>query len=149
MNGNVHDDNAYVVGGVEGHAGLFGTADAVYRLLMLLLSDYQARCKPHIFKKELLKEFLQPQEGRERALGFDTPALKDPSCGRYFSRQTAGHLGFTGTSFWIDLERSVTVILLTNRVHPSRENNLIKEFRPKLHDAIMLELRVRPEQNIT
>ncbi|MFC1828229.1 serine hydrolase domain-containing protein [Thermodesulfobacteriota bacterium] len=148
LDGNVHDDNAYVVGGVEGHAGLFGTADAIYRLLMVLLSDFQDRDKPRIFKKELLKEFMQQQEGKERALGFDTPALTDSSCGRYFSRHTIGHLGFTGTSFWMDLERSVLVILLTNRVHPSRENNLIKEFRPKLHDAIMSGLKIRPQQNI-
>jgi len=148
LDGNVHDDNAYVVGGVDGHAGLFGTAEAVHRLLMVLLSDFQDRSEARIFNKELLKVFLQRQEGKRRALGFDTPALTDSSCGQYFSKRTVGHLGFTGTSFWMDLERSVMVILLTNRVHPSRENNLIKEFRPKLHDAVMLGINTRPEQKI-
>jgi CubicO group peptidase (beta-lactamase class C family) len=81
--------------------------------------------------------FFKRQESTDRALGFDTPPLTKSSCGRYFSRESVGHLGFTGTSFWMDLDRRVMVILLTNRVHPSRNNNKIKAFRPKLHDMVM------------
>jgi len=74
------------------------------------------------------------------ALGFDTPASSDSSAGKYFSARSVGHLGFTGTSFWLDLEKKIAVILLSNRVHPSRDNEKIKEFRPLLHDAVMEEL---------
>jgi CubicO group peptidase (beta-lactamase class C family) len=77
-----------------------------------------------------------------RALGFDTPSSKGSSCGRYFSKRTVGHLGFTGTSFWMDLELGIVIILLTNRIHPSRDNDRIKAFRPKLHDAVMEILRI-------
>ncbi|MBW1833575.1 MAG: serine hydrolase, partial [Deltaproteobacteria bacterium] len=65
------------------------------------------------------------------------PSLSDSSCGSHFSKRSIGHLGFTGTSFWMDLDQSIIVILLTNRVHPSRDNNKIKKFRPILHDAVM------------
>jgi CubicO group peptidase (beta-lactamase class C family) len=81
--------------------------------------------------------FFKRPELEGRALGFDTPSLVDPSCGRYFSERTVGHLGFTGTSFWMDLDGGIIIILLTNRIHPSRDNNRIKAFRPKLHDAVM------------
>ena len=70
-------------------------------------------------------------------LGFDTPSLDGSSSGRFFSRKSVGHLGFTGTSFWMDLDRDTIVILLTNRVHPRRDNEAIKTFRPALHDAVM------------
>ena len=140
LNGAVHDDNAYAMGGVAGHAGLFGTALEVYRLLSVLLSDFYGHSAPRLFETDLLKRFFERQHPGGRALGFDTPSLADSSCGQYFSKQSVGHLGFTGTSFWMDLERSVIVILLTNRVHPSRENNRLKAFRPTLHDAIMKSL---------
>ena len=137
LEGQVHDENAYVVGGVEGHAGLFGTADSVYRLLAELLSVYQGKKRSKIFHRALLQRFFKPLPGTDKALGFDTPSLSGSSCGHRFSKTSVGHLGFTGTSFWMDLERSVIVILLTNRVHPSRENEAIKKFRPKIHDAVM------------
>ena len=140
LDGAVHDDNAYVVGGIEGHAGLFGTADDLYRLLSLLLSVFHGRSTSHLFKKELLQTFFKREDSTGRALGFETPILTESSCGRYFSRESVGHLGFTGTSFWMDLERSVIVILLTNRIHPSRDNKKIKAFRPKLHDTVMENL---------
>jgi CubicO group peptidase (beta-lactamase class C family) len=71
------------------------------------------------------------------ALGWDTPSPKNSSSGMYFSRRSVGHLGFTGTSLWWDLEKNCHVILLTNRVHPNRNNEQIKQFRPKIHDLIM------------
>lgn len=137
LEGVVHDDNAYVVGGIEGHAGLFGTAADVYSLLSMLLSVYNGLLADHLFEEELLRTFLKRQDHTGRTLGFDTPALSGSSCGRYFSQASVGHLGFTGTSFWVDLVRRIIVILLTNRIHPSRDNNKINAFRPKLHDAIM------------
>jgi serine-type D-Ala-D-Ala carboxypeptidase len=75
--------------------------------------------------------------GTDKALGFDVPAAENSSSGRYFSKASVGHLGFTGTSFWMDLDRSIIAILLTNRVHPSRKNETIRAFRPQLHDAVM------------
>ena len=140
LDGVVHDENAYIVGGIEGHAGLFGTAHDVYRLLSMLQSVFQGRSASRLFKKELVKTFFKRQDNTGRALGFDTPSLTEPSCGQYFSSNSVGHLGFTGTSFWMDLNHSVTVILLSNRIHPSRDNNKLKTFRPKLHDTVMENL---------
>ena len=71
------------------------------------------------------------------ALGWDTPSLKGSTAGSEFSRNTVGHLGFTGTSLWIDLDRDLHVILLSNRVHPTRDNDPIREFRPLIHDLIV------------
>ncbi len=135
--GQVHDENAFAVGGIEGHAGLFGTAEDVNTLLSELLRSYHGQIRDGLFSNELLHQFFQRLAGTDKALGFDMPRLEGASCGRDFSLNSVGHLGFTGTSFWMDLERSLIVILLTNRVHPTRKNEAIKEFRPHLHDTIM------------
>ena len=140
LEGVVHDDNAYVVGGIEGHAGLFGTAQDVFSLLSELMAAYLGFPCTAVFENDLIQMFFKRQEHTGRALGFDTPSPVGPSCGQYFSKETVGHLGFTGTSFWMDLDRRVIIILLTNRVHPSRNNNKIKAFRPKLHDRVMKKL---------
>jgi len=137
LNGVVHDENAYAVGGIEGHAGLFGNARNVHDLLSKLVSVYHGNENAAIFTREMVQTFLKPRDRAGRALGFDTPDLKDSSAGKYFSADSIGHLGFTGTSFWIDLPRSIIVILLTNRIHPSRENSTIKAFRPIIHNAVM------------
>jgi len=138
LKGEVHDDNAYMMGGVAGHAGLFGSAGAVFKLLSFIVDVFHGRAvDSDIFDKHLMRKFLRKDEYSGRTSGFDTPSLTGSSSGRFFSKKSVGHLGFTGTSFWIDLERSVIVILLTNRVHPSRQNNKIKVFRPKLHDSVM------------
>ena len=137
LEGQVHDENAYAVGGIEGHAGLFGAADDINRLLIELLFAYHGRTNTGLFQRELLHQFFQRLPGTDKALGFDTPSLTGSSCGQGFSQNSIGHLGFTGTSFWMDLEQSVIVILLTNRVHPTRDNERIKKFRPELHDAVM------------
>ncbi|MCU0579754.1 MAG: serine hydrolase [Desulfobacterota bacterium] len=137
--GEVHDENAYAVGGVSGQAGLFGTAGEVFRLLRALKNAFD---QPHIaglFKGSLVQTFWQRQpekNGNGRALGFDMPSGEGSSAGRFFSPCTVGHLGFTGTSFWFDLDRDLLVILLTNRVHPTRLNEKIKAFRPEIHDRI-------------
>ena len=137
IRGVVHDENAYAVGGVDGHAGLFVTAAAVHGLLMELLAVYSQDRSHGVINPGLLRDFLDYGKGTERALGFDRPAVKDSASGCCFSRNSVGHLGFTGTSFWMDLDRSIVIILLTNRIHPSRDNEKIREFRPILHDAVM------------
>ncbi len=137
--GEVHDENAFAVGGVSGQAGLFGTAGEVFRLLRALKNAWNQPHLAGLFDGNLVRTFWQRQSvenGEGRALGFDMPSSSGSSSGRFFSSQTVGHLGFTGTSFWFDLERDFLVILLTNRVHPTRENERIKSFRPTLHDRI-------------
>jgi CubicO group peptidase (beta-lactamase class C family) len=140
LQGVVHDENAFVVGGIEGHAGLFGTAEAVYRLLHELSRAYHAFSNNRIIPGRLVHCFLKRRPDAQRALGFDVPSFPQSSCGRYFSNETVGHLGFTGTSFWMDPVQEVIVILLTNRVHPDRNNVQIKAFRPVLHDTAMQAL---------
>lgn len=144
LEGVVHDDNAFVVGGIEGHAGLFGTAGSVYGLLNELLKAYRMPSDRHIIPPALARCFLTRRPDAHRALGFDTPSIPVSSCGHHFSAETVGHLGFTGTSFWMDLAQSVIVVLLTNRVHPDRYNLKIKEFRPVLHDAVMRAIGLAP-----
>ena len=141
MEGAVHDDNAYAVGGIAGHAGLFGNARGVQTLAGAILSAHTGRAVEPIFSQDLIQAFFRRKDNACRPLGFDSPAAQDASCGDYFSNDSVGHLGFTGTSFWIDLEKEITVILLTNRIHPSRTNETIKIFRPKLHNAVMEEIR--------
>jgi len=137
IRGVVHDENAYAVGGVDGHAGLFGTAAAVHDLLMEILGAYSQDRPDAVFNPDLLRSFLDYGKGTERALGFDRPAAEGSASGSLFSQNSVGHLGFTGTSFWMDLDRSIIIILLTNRIHPDRDNDKIRKFRPVLHDAVM------------
>jgi serine-type D-Ala-D-Ala carboxypeptidase len=140
IEGVVHDENAFVVGGIEGHAGLFGTAEDVHRLLDHILTIYADALFKGIFPAHFVKIFLQRFKNFDRTLGFDTPSEKNSSSGHLFSPKSVGHLGFTGTSFWMDLQRSIIVILLTNRIHPDRKNENIKIFRSALHDAIMSKI---------
>ena len=139
--GEVHDENAAALGGIAGHAGLFGTAAAVgsyARHLMQVLDD-----RTGIFRRTTLEEFVTRRPdvpGSSRALGWDT-MLPTSSCGTKMSPRAFGHTGFTGTSLWIDPENDVYVVLLTNRVHPNRSNEAIKKIRPAVHDAVMGELR--------
>jgi CubicO group peptidase (beta-lactamase class C family) len=135
--GQVHDENAYAVGGVQGHAGLFGTALDVHGLLSHLLSAYHGQPSAQVFQPDMVRLFFRRLADSDKALGFDAPSLNGSSSGQFFSSRSVGHLGFTGTSFWMDLDRSIIVILLTNRVHPTRDNEAIKKFRPQLHDAVM------------
>ena len=137
LEGRVHDENAYAVGGIEGHAGLFGNAENIHHLLYALLSSYLGYPSYPLFHTALVRLFFKRLPHTDKTLGFDAPRLRGSSCGSYFSKNSVGHLGFTGTSFWMDLDRKMSVILLTNRIHPTRENNAIKAFRPELHDAVI------------
>lgn len=135
--GEVHDDNASAMGGVAGHAGLFGAARDVDTLLCRLKACWAGA--DDFIPAPLLRQFWTRDTtipGSTWALGWDTPSPQHSAAGTLFSPQTVGHLGFTGTSMWMDLERDRHVVLLTNRVHPSRDNNAIKEFRPIIHDMI-------------
>lgn len=139
--GQVHDDNAYAMGGVAGHAGLFGTAEAVFDLLQVMLLADQGDVGAGVFDPAVVRTFFQRQGTHRYALGFDTPSVQGSSAGKYFPEDSVGHLGFTGTSFWVDRSKRAVVILLTNRVHPSRYRMGIKAFRPQLHDIIMEQIR--------
>jgi CubicO group peptidase (beta-lactamase class C family) len=134
--GEVHDENAWAAGGVAGHAGLFGTGREIFQLLGSLWAAYHGE-KDSPFPRDLSRLFLTPVPGAGRALGFDTPAGDaGGAAGRYFSPASVGHLGFTGTSFWLDLKSGQMVVLLTNRVHLGRDHLAgIRAFRPRFHEA--------------
>ena len=141
IQGQVHDENAYALGGYSGHAGLFGTALDIFTLTNKLNKIYHGYSSGPL-KTKTVRTFFSRQgipQGSTWALGWDTPSEKNSSSGNYFSSNSMGHTGFTGTSLWIDLEKNITVIFLTNRIHPSRSNEMIKDFRPKLHNLIMQE----------
>jgi serine-type D-Ala-D-Ala carboxypeptidase len=142
LQGEVHDDNAWTFGGYSGHAGLFSSAEEIYVMANMLREHYLGK-RDDLFKTATVREFFKRQDivtGSDWALGWDTRALEGSSAGKCFSRDSVGHTGFTGTSIWMDLEKDVIAILLTNRVHPKRDNDKIKLFRPLFHDAVMEEL---------
>jgi CubicO group peptidase (beta-lactamase class C family) len=137
--GEVHDQNAAALGGEAGHAGLFGTADAVLAISGEWLRAYYGRAT--ILDQAMVREFAQRQKSDRSsswALGWDTPSTPSSS-GRYFSARSFGHLGYTGTSVWIDPVRKLEVVLLSNRVHPSSRNEAIRAFRPAIHDLVYQE----------
>ena len=136
LRGEVHDENAWALGGVAGHAGLFGTAPAVGRFARAVLETLRGR--PRLARPETLARFVRRGRvaGSSRALGWDT-MLVTSSCGRSLSPAAFGHTGFTGTSLWVDPVRDLYVVLLTNRVHPTRTNEAILGVRPAVHDAVV------------
>lgn len=136
LKGEVHDDNAWVAGGIEGHAGLFGTALDIQTLLGEIMGGVMGK-KTGVLEGRWIRQFAVKKDGFERVAGFDTPSASNSSAGRFFSPASLGHLGFTGTSFWMDPLEQAMVILLTNRVHPVRSNEKIRQFRPYIHDLIM------------
>lgn len=139
IQGEVQDENASVLGGVAGHAGLFATATDVAVFANVFLQAGRP-----LFQPETIALFTRRQlspKGTSRALGWDTPSSPSQS-GKYFSAVSYGHLGYTGTSLWIDPERQVSIALLTNRTWPDCSNQMIKEVRPVFHDAVMEALGV-------
>ena len=137
--GEVDDDNAWAVGGIEGHAGLFGDAGSIFKLCCEILKALQNK-PTKVLAPDIIKAFVQKKNQYDMVAGFDTPSKENSSSGRYFSKSSIGHLGFTGTSFWVDPETSLIIVFLTNRVHPLRSNEGIKKFRPRIHDLICSEL---------
>jgi len=140
VQGEVHDENAFAMGGVSGHAGIFSTAPDLAAFCQMLLNG-GVYAHQRILRRATVAQFTTPQQlsGGTRTLGWAVPT-EGGSSGHYFSAHSFGHTGFTGTSIWIDPERQVFVVLLTNRVNPTRENAKIQQVRPALHDAVMQAL---------
>ena len=135
IHGDVHDENAYAIGGIAGHAGLFSTARDLAVFAQLLL-DGGRHGATRILEPGTIERYTRRQlEGSTRALGWDTPGPRSSS-GDHFSPQSFGHTGFTGTSLWIDPERDLFVVLLTNRVNPTRENTKHIQVRRDVHNAV-------------
>ena len=135
LSGEVHDSNCYLLGGIAGHAGLFST-----------ITETLAMAKAVTFGTGPFKDiqtFMTKQAGppnASRVLAFDTASLAGSSAGDLVPPQTIGHLGYTGTSMWVNQQHQTAIVLLTNRVHPTRDNILIRKIRPLIHDAIWREL---------
>jgi CubicO group peptidase (beta-lactamase class C family) len=144
--GAVNDDNAWAMGGAAGHAGVFSTAVEVAAFGQAWLDALLGRASvvPAAVAGEFARRDATP--GTTRALGWDTPSAQGSSLGTRLGRRgwgAIGHLGFTGTSLWIDRNREVVVALLTNRVHPTAENERIRAFRPSFHDAVAEALGIK------
>jgi CubicO group peptidase (beta-lactamase class C family) len=134
IQGEVHDENASVLGGIAGHAGVFATAEDV-----AIFANAMLHGGAPILRPETLAVFTRRESspaGTSRTLGWDTPSSPSQS-GKHFSANSFGHLGYTGTSLWIDPERQLSVTLLTNRTWPECGSQAIKEIRPRFHDAVI------------
>jgi CubicO group peptidase (beta-lactamase class C family) len=136
LRGEVHDENAALLGGVAAHAGLFGTAGDVGAFARLVLETF--RQPTMLGRPETMRTFAARSQvpGSSRALAWDT-MLPTSSCGTRLTPGAIGHTGFTGTSLWIDPELDLYVVLLSNRVHPTRTNNRWQPLRPRIHDAVV------------
>jgi len=147
LKGVVHDENAYLLGGVSGHAGLFSTAEDI-GIYSKMLIDGGYHLGTRYFTRNMIAQFTKRQnitKNSDYALGWDTPSQNGKSsAGDYFSKLSFGHLGFTGTSMWIDPENEIIVVLLTNRVYPTRNKENIKSkmyhFRRDFHNNVMKEI---------
>jgi CubicO group peptidase (beta-lactamase class C family) len=142
IHGEVHDENTHFMNGVSTHAGLFSTAEDLAALTQMLLNEGIYR-HHRFFKPQTIKEWTARQNipaGSERALGWDTPSDEESSAGDYFSAGSYGHLGFTGTSLWIDPNKDIAIILLSNRVHPTRERGGMFQVRRDFYNAAMKAL---------
>ena len=142
LRGEVHDENAFALGGIAPHAGLFGTAPDLARFAQMLLwkGVYDGK---RIVSRGSVESFTRRvglPAGSSRALGWDTPSAHGSSAGSLFSPESFGHTGFTGTSLWVDPQRDLFVVLLTNRVHPTRENRKIGAVRAAVADAVVRAL---------
>jgi CubicO group peptidase (beta-lactamase class C family) len=136
LQGEVHDENTWALGGAAGHAGLFGTAASTgtfARLVLRGLKGGRSIARPETLARFTMKSSVP---GSSRAVGWDM-MLTTSSCGSRLSPRAIGHTGFTGTSLWIDPEQDLYIVLLTNRVHPTRENNAIQRVRPAFHDLVI------------
>jgi CubicO group peptidase (beta-lactamase class C family) len=140
IQGEVQDENASLLQGVAGHAGLFSNVPDLLRFASEVLVAVHlegSAGSSNLFESKTINYFAQRQqpEGSTRALGWDTPS-PESSAGRHFSPHSIGHLGFSGCSLWIDLDTAVAVVLLTNRTWPDRQNQTIRDLRPAFHNAV-------------
>lgn len=140
VQGIVHDENAAILGGVSGHAGLFSTASDVAIIMQMIMNGGKYGGVRYISDSTIALFTRRQSSSSTRALGWDTRSATGSSAGDLFSRLSFGHTGFTGTSIWADPERKLFVILLTNRVYPTRENRKIFKVRPALHDIVVQAL---------
>jgi beta-N-acetylhexosaminidase len=140
IQGDVNDNNCFAMEGVSTHAGLFGSAKDVAAIGQMFIQKGIYDRKRH-FRRRLIETFSRPVNPKisNRSLGWDTPG-ENSSSGKLFSKQSIGHLGFTGCSMWMDLKKEIIVVFLCNRVHPDPRKNQMDKFRPQLHDAIMKKL---------
>jgi len=138
VKGVVHDENAYALeqaGGDPGHAGAFGTVDEVARLAMAFVDALEGR-DDSLLSRDRAERMIATRGGGSHRIGWDTVTPGASSSGSRFGPRSLGHLGFTGTSVWADPDAGVVAVLLTNRVHPTRDNDRIRAARPKIHDAL-------------
>jgi beta-N-acetylhexosaminidase len=138
IQGVVHDENAYILGGVSGHAGLFSSAEDLAIFIQMLMNGGTYNGVRYL-QAETIRKFTTKQSlPGTRALGWDVKTVGGYStAGSLFSEKSFGHTGFTGTSVWVDPERNVFVVFLTNRIYPTRTNTKIMKIRPMLHDAVI------------
>lgn len=144
VQGEVHDENCSVLGGVAGHAGLFSSNSDVLRFAAAMLAPVQGAARRSPFTVEAVRLFTQKQlvpPGTTRTLGWDTPSGANSSAGVHVSASTFGHLGFTGTSLWIDPVQDIAIALLSNRTYPKRDNQKIRTVRPGVHDALFRDIK--------
>ena len=139
IQGEVQDENASVLGGVAGHAGIFSNAADLAVFAYCMLQGGRPILRP-----DTVELFTRRRGQGSWALGWDTPSTPSQS-GQYFSPHSFGHLGYTGTSLWIDPERRLAVVLLTNRTWPDTKSQLIKQVRPRFHDAVVQSLEAQGE----
>ncbi len=137
--GEVHDQNTWILDGVSGQAGLFGDLDSVFSLVLYIKDMVQGKKDHPYINRGLLQEAVIRRnipQGNYWGLGFDTPSQPGSSAGKFISEKSCGHLGFTGTSFWIEFDQDISVVLLTNRINPTVDNIKIRDFRPLFHDLV-------------
>ncbi len=148
LRGEVHDENAWAMGGVAGNAGMFSTAGDLAAFCQMLLNG-GIYAQQRLLRRSVIEQMTAAQSIAQnmRTLGWTAPT-EGSSSGHYFSTRSFGHTGFTGTSIWIDPEKQLFVILLTNRVYPTRENEKIQQVRPALHDAVVEALGLVPERQV-
>jgi len=151
MRGEVHDEAAYLMGGISGNAGLFSTAEDLYKYMQMLIENgiYYNPYTKNLQREKLFlestinlftKKISDLNYYNTRALGWDTkpePTSSRVPCGELMSDNCFGHTGYTGTSIWYDRDKDILIIFLTNRVYPDRSNTAIREFRPDLHNKIL------------
>ena len=143
VQGEVQDENAFILGGIAGHAGVFSNVSDLLRFAECIVEGGKTSEDRNLFTPATLDLFATPQptsSGRPRALGWDVPTAPSSS-GQYFGPRSIGHLGYAGTSLWIDRDRALAVVLLTNRTWPDRSNDAIRQIRPAFHDAVVESLR--------
>lgn len=140
IQGEVHDENCWALGGVAPHAGLFGSLEDLSRWGLLLRKSWLKKKGSALIGQSTLQKFARralPLSKGDWALGFMLPTRGSASCGKYFSRRSFGHTGFTGTSLWFDPNKDILVLILANRVHPTRENSRFLALRPHIHNSIV------------